>query len=88
VSPQSQEFLGISLPQLVGFAVTIAVSYLSARWGSAENRKQFRKRVDDDERVAAATLIPLLMRFAAECDDRATKLGLYVSSNGRSGKQV
>jgi hypothetical protein len=70
---------------MVGFAVTIGASYLSARWGSAETRKQFSKKIEDDERAAAAELIPLLMRFAAECDDRKSNLGLYMSSDGQAG---
>jgi hypothetical protein len=76
---------GIPVPQIVGFAVTIGASYLSARWGSAETRKQFTKKIGDDERAAAAELIPLLMRFAAECDDRKNNLSLHMSSDGHAG---
>ncbi|WP_136615048.1 hypothetical protein [Bradyrhizobium sacchari] len=70
---------------MIGFAVTIGASFLSARWGSAETRKQFTKKIADDERAAAAELIPLLMRFAAECEDRKSKLSLHMSSDGQAG---
>jgi hypothetical protein len=77
---------GIPIPQIFGFAVTIGASYLSARWGSAETRKQFTKKREDDERAAAAELIPLLMRFASECDDRKNNLSLYMQSEGTAGE--
>jgi hypothetical protein len=67
------EFLsGISVPQLAGFALTIIASYLSARWGTAESRNQFLKKAENDERAAVAELIPLLMKFALDCERRKT----------------
>jgi hypothetical protein len=78
-------FYGISLPQILAFVLAIGASYLSARWGSAESRKQFRKKAEDDERAAAAELIPLLMRFAAECDQRARNISTYISTDGHAG---
>lgn len=77
--------LGIPLPQIIGFGVTILASFCSARWGSAESRKQFRRKIQDDERAAAAELIPLLMKFASECDNRKDALSLHISSDGYAG---
>ncbi|OAF13917.1 hypothetical protein AXW67_18215 [Bradyrhizobium neotropicale] len=75
----------IPLPQIVGFAVTILASFLSARWGTAETRKQFQKKTEDDERAAAAELVPLLLKFALDCDKKKIDLSLYISSDGHAG---
>jgi len=76
---------GIPAPQIAAFVLTIVASYFSARWGSAESRKQFAKKAEDDERAAAAELIPLLMRFAAECDQRTRNISTFISSDGHAG---
>ncbi|TAI63463.1 hypothetical protein [Bradyrhizobium sp. Leo170] len=75
----------IPLPQIVGFAITILASYLSARWGTAETRKQFNKKVEDDERAAAAELLPLLLKVALDCDKKKGNLSLFTSSDGHDG---
>lgn len=77
--------IGIPPAQLLGFALTIAASYFSARWGSAESRKQFRKKNEDEERVAAANLIPLLMKFASDYEKKIGNLSSFVASDGREG---
>jgi hypothetical protein len=77
---------GIPVPQILAFALTIGASYLSARWGSAEIRKQFRKKTQDDERAAAAELIPLLMKFAADCEKKIAELSAFMNSGGQKGK--
>lgn len=78
-------FYGITIPQILAFALTIAASYLTARWASAESRKQFRKKIEGDERAAAAELIPLLMKFAADCERKSSNLALFISSSGHDG---
>jgi hypothetical protein len=47
-------FYGITVPQVFAFLLTIAAAYSSARWASAESRKQFGRKTEDDERAAAA----------------------------------
>jgi hypothetical protein len=78
--------VGIPIPQIVAFAVTIIAAYFSARWGSAESRKQFEKKTTDDERAAAAELIPLLLKFAADCEQKFLSLSTYISTEGHDGK--
>jgi hypothetical protein len=53
--------------------------------GSAESRKQFNKKTEDDERAAAAELIPLLMKYALDCDKKKNKLSLFISTDGNEG---
>lgn len=79
-------FYGITVPQILAFLLTIAAAYLSARWGSAESRKQFNRKTEDDERTAAARLIPLLLKFALECDKKKSKLSLFMTTDGQSGE--
>jgi hypothetical protein len=78
-------FYGITIPQILAFLLTIAASYLSARWGSAESRKQFDRKTEDDERAAAAELIPMLMKFALDCDKKKNNLSLFMSTDGQDG---
>jgi hypothetical protein len=78
---------GIPAAQIAAFALTIVVAYFSARWASAESRKQFQKKNDDEERTAAAALIPLLMRFAAECDRRLGNISTFIASDGHAGSR-
>jgi hypothetical protein len=78
--------VGIPIPQIAAFAVTIIAAYFSARWGSAETRKQFEKKTEDDKRSAAAELIPLLLKFAADCEQKFLSLSTYVSTEGHEGK--
>ncbi|WP_024577957.1 MULTISPECIES: hypothetical protein [unclassified Afipia] len=77
---------GIPASQVVGFFLTIVVAYFSARWGGAESRKQFKFKSDTDRKLAAAELIPLLMKFANECDEKKGNLSTFISSQGHDGK--
>jgi hypothetical protein len=78
-------FYGITVPQILAFLLTIGAAYLSARWGSAESRNQFNRKTEDDERAAAAELIPLLMKYALDCDKKKNKLSLFISTDGNEG---
>jgi hypothetical protein len=77
---------GLTLSQFINSAITIIVAFFSARWGGAETRKQFQIKTENDKKVAAAKLIPLLIRFASECDEKRENLSLYISSQGHDGK--
>lgn len=79
------EIWSIPVPQLIGFGITILASYLSARWGTAETRKQFNKKVEDDERAAAAELLPLLLKLALDCDRKKSNLSIFISTDGHEG---
>lgn len=81
----ASEIFGIAIPQIAGFALTIVASYLSARWATAESRKQFLKKTETDERTAAAELIPLLMKFALDCEKKKSNLSIFNSSEGQEG---
>jgi hypothetical protein len=85
-TPDNVSATSIPLAQILAFALTVIVSYLSARWATAESRKQFRTKTESDERAAAAELIPLLLKFALECDKKKGNLSTYVSSDGRDGQ--
>jgi hypothetical protein len=65
---------GLTPVVLVGFVMTIVSSFLSARWGGAESRRQYRDTAQTDRRSAAAEMIPLLIEFADECDRRKGSL--------------
>lgn len=78
-------FYGITVPQILAFLLTILASYFSARWGSAESRKQFNRKAQDDERAAAAELIPVLMKFAFDCDKKKYNLSVFIGSDGQDG---
>jgi hypothetical protein len=77
---------GLTPVVLVGFVMTIVSSFLSARWGGAESRRQYRDTAETDRRSAAAEMIPLLIEFADECDRKKGSLSTYMSSGGREGK--
>jgi hypothetical protein len=77
---------GITVPQILAFFLTIAAAYFSARWASAESRKQFNRKTQDDERAAAAELIPLLMKLALKCDKQKGNLSLFMNSGGQRGR--
>ncbi|MEY9599780.1 hypothetical protein ABIF74_004472 [Bradyrhizobium japonicum] len=79
-------FYGITVPQVFAFLLTIAAAYSSARWASAESRKQFSRKMEDDERAAAAELITQLTRFALDCDKKKIDLSRYMSSEGHEGE--
>ncbi|MGY4257380.1 hypothetical protein ACVI1L_004448 [Bradyrhizobium sp. USDA 4516] len=79
-------FYGITAPQILAFLLTIAASFLSARWGSTEYRKQFARKTQDDERAAAAALIPILSNFATNCDTMKSNLSLSISSQRQEGR--
>jgi hypothetical protein len=84
-SPAELSFYGIPAPQILAFVLAIAASYLSARWGSAESRKQFHAKKENEERAAASELIPLLMKLANECDQKKGNLSTFMSSDGHEG---
>jgi hypothetical protein len=77
--------IGIPVAQLVAFALAIIASYLSARWATAESRKHFHSKTESDERAAASELIPLLLKFALDCDRKKTNLSMFMSSDGYEG---
>jgi hypothetical protein len=77
---------GLTPVVLVGFVMTIVSSFLSARWGGAESRRQYRDTAQTDRRSAAAEMIPLLIEFADECDRRKGSLSTYMSSEGQDGE--
>lgn len=79
------DFYGITAPQILAFVLAVVASFFSARWGSAESRKQFSRKSEDDERAAAAELIPLLMKFALDCDKTKSNLSLYMNTGGQLG---
>jgi len=85
-SGPEMNLMGIPIPQIAAFAVTIIAAYFSARWGSAESPKQFEKKTDDDKRSAAAELIPLLLKFAADCEQKFLNLSASISTEGQKGK--
>jgi len=85
MSDPSVNFYGITVPQILAFLLTVVASYFSARWGSAESRKQFNRKAADDERAAAAELIPMLMKFALDCDKKKGDLSLYMTTGGHLG---
>jgi hypothetical protein len=64
---QAAGLFGIPLPQVAAFLLTIIAAYFSARFGSAENRRQFEEKAKGENRAAASELVSLLMKFALEC---------------------
>jgi hypothetical protein len=76
---------GIPAAQIAAFVLAIMASYLSARWGSAESRKQFVSKTQSDERAAAGELVPLLLKFALECDTKKENLSAFMASDGYEG---
>src|SRR5689334_6526515 len=76
---------GITVPQIFAFLLTIAAAFCSARWASAESRKQFNRKTEDDERAAAADLIPLLIKLALDCDKQKGNLSIFMSTGGQAG---
>jgi len=59
---------GLTAAQVISFFVTIAVAYLSARFGASESRRQYKEKAEIDKRQAAADLIHPLLAFALQCD--------------------
>ncbi|MGY3575506.1 hypothetical protein [Bradyrhizobium sp. USDA 4504] len=82
-------FYGITLPLVLSAVLTLMTSigaaFFSARWGTAQARRQFTKQIEDDERAAAAELIPLLLKLSLDCDRKKNNLSLYLSSDGEEG---
>jgi hypothetical protein len=72
--------------QLLAFLLAVVASYLSARWATAETRKQFSRKVEDDERAAAAGLIPLLIKLALEYEKKKNNLSVWIATEGRDGE--
>jgi putative flippase GtrA len=62
--PTWVEGLGLTVPQLIGFVLTIVASYFAARFGAFESRRQHREKVRLETLTAAGEAIQLLHKFA------------------------
>ena len=76
---------GITPVGVLGAAGTIAAAYFSARWGARETRRQFDIKTETERQAAAMELIPLLMTFANECDQKKYNLSAFINSMGHEG---
>lgn len=60
--------VGLTLPQMAAFALTVIAAYFSARFGASESRRQYAEKAETERRQVATELTHSLMVFALACE--------------------
>jgi hypothetical protein len=80
------EGVGLTLPQLIGFVLTIVASFFAARFGASESRRQHQEKVRLETLTAAGELIHSLHIFARRLESILYDISNERSSRGNVGK--
>jgi len=79
--------LGLTIGGLLTALGTVLASYLAARFGASESRRQYVEKSKLEKLVAAGELIQILRKFQDELQDRVSDCENYKSSDGHAGQE-
>lgn len=77
--------IGLSIGAIIAGLCTVALSFLAARFGASESRRQFTVKSSIERLVAAGELVQLLDRFQDSLQDAIYDNENYRGSNGAAG---
>lgn len=80
------EGVGLTVPQFIGFLLTIAASFLAARFGASESRRQHREKMRLDTLTAAGELLQSLYKFANRLEAIFYDISNERGSKGHAGR--
>jgi hypothetical protein len=79
--------LGLTIGGLITALGTVIASFLAARFGASESRRQYVEKSKLDKLVAAGELIQILRKFQDELQDLISDCENHKSSGGHAGEE-
>jgi hypothetical protein len=79
--------LGLTIGGLLTALGTVIASFLAARFGASESRRQYVEKSKLDKLVAAGELIQILHKFQDELQDLISDCENHKSSGGHAGEE-
>ena len=79
--------LGLTLAQVIGAVATVAASFLAAKFGASESKRQFGEKAKLEKLVAAGELLVNLQNFERELQEMIWDIQNAEASNGQAGHE-
>ena len=78
---------GLTLAQVVGAIATVVASFLAAKFGASESKRQFGEKAKLEKLVAAGELLVILQNFESALQETIYDIQNSEASDGQAGRE-